>query len=286
MQDDERAMVEVPAPSAGWVRVGWLELAHHQCRVAWPARARRRPVALLLHGLFDTDGRWLWPWMLELAEMGLVAVIPRSRGRVAAGTPFFLMVQQLVSAHVAAAGAVLDGLAQALPMADTEHTALIGVSAGGFAAWRVAAQDKGRRVRWVASVLSGAGWGRLRPELAQRFAALFNVPVASGGAGEGAGGPPGWGIRLEEMEPLTADLAGGRFLMVQGGADPLMPIEDARHWYERLVPLFSEAPERLQWVVYPRVGHRLTVPMQHRVNRWLGWMALGKGVERDAGDRG
>lgn len=257
----------------------WLARARVDGLHSWVAAptgpARRRPLAVLVPGLLDHPARHAG-WLAELAGQGLVAVAPSPafgadepgfRARLA--QRFLPALDGAVQQTVERIGGVIRACC-GFRGADGSRVVLIGVSAGGWAALRAALEAPG--VVAVACVLSGPGWERPPAEV---------EPALRAELGTG-------GLSLEHEQPFEQDrypglhaeavleragsLAGRALLLVQGGQDSWVPAEPSRRLYERLHGMGPEKPERVQLVVYPGLGHRLTAPMQQRVTSWVSWM--------------
>ena len=59
-------------------------------------------------------------------------------------------------------------------------------------------------------------------------------------------------------------------LMIQGTADHTAPYPNARHFYDALVPAYSEAPERLRFIDVPGEEHRVGAYWVEETLAWLG----------------
>lgn len=274
------------------VRFSPLEAGEGRLVAAWGgSRRRRRPVVLLLPGLYQPPGAF-FHWMYRLARGGaLAATLDETLALGADGSPDLVgALEQWLETSMRRARAALEALA-ALPGADPERAALIGVSAGGWAALRLAEQGRwGRtgtgRVAAVAAVLSGAGWRRVPPGVGAFFEEMGVRLLSSGdrpsGATDGPVVDPGRCPLLHPGDPAqrAERLRGCAVLLVAGGKDPLVEAAEVRAFYRELAAHLPEAGERLQLVVYPGIGHRLTPPMEDRVASWVLWMLGAGGLER------
>ena len=59
-------------------------------------------------------------------------------------------------------------------------------------------------------------------------------------------------------------------LMIQGAADHAAPYPNARHFYDALIPAYSEAPERLRFIDVPGEEHRVGAYWVEETLAWLG----------------
>ena len=266
--------------------VRFVPLATDEGRVvaAWAGGSRRRrPVVLLLPGLLQPPGA-LFGWMYRMAQGGALAAtldetpsVPAQATSDLAGT-----LERLLQSLVDRARAALKALAS-LSVADPQRVALVGISAGGWAALRLAeqcGQDTGctGQVAAVAAVLSGAGWRRI-PEGLGGYLEELGVRIV----GPDAAGTPVDPERFPLLHPgdpaqRAERLRGCALLLVAGGRDPLVDAAEVRAFYRHLAARWPEAGERLQLVVYPGVGHRLTPPMEDRVASWVLWMVEAGGL--------
>lgn len=275
-----------PAEPAG-PEVRFVPLQRGATRVvaAWEARTRRRrPVVLIVPGLLHPPGT-LFGWMYRLARGGVVAATLEQMPSPDRNAPGGLAgaLERLVASLVAQGREALEALAE-LPVAEPGRAALVGVSAGGWAALRLAerrggAGTTGVRVEAVAAVLSGPGWRRI-PGGAGRLLEELGVPAWGDEAG--AEVDPG---RCPLLHPGDAGerarrLEGCALLLVAGGRDPVVDPEEVKGLYRELVAHLPRASERLQLVVYPGLDHRLTPPLQDRVSSWVLWMLGAGGLAR------
>ena len=266
-------------PSGG-AAVAPIKLGGRPALAAWPSgRRRRRPLVVVAHGLLG-DPHVVADWLLELALGGCVALALRAayaegepglRARLADRFLETLNETVLQTARATAeALAALDGWRGA----DGSRAALVGISAGGFAVLRAALDCPAAA---VATVCSGPGW--LEP------------PAELGPEIEGE-----LGLRPRDLRPKAPfdperypgvhgrfvldraqKLAGRAVLLCVGGRDPVAPAEPARLLHRELAARDPEGAERgrLQLLVYPALGHRVTGPMRHRVASWVRWMLDG-----------
>ena len=258
-----------------------LQAGEGRLVAAWASRSRRRrPVVLLLPGLYQVPGA-LFHWMFRLAQGGALAATFEDTLSLRADGLSDLAggLERLLEALIGRARSTLEALA-ALPAADPDRMALIGVSAGGWAALRLAEERcqgtaPAGRVAAVAAVLSGAGWRRI-PEGVSGFFEEVGVRCHPDMAGVPV--DPGRFPLLHPGDPAerAERLRGCALLLVAGAKDPLVDAAEVRAFYQELAARLPEAGERLQFVVYSRVGHRLTPPMEDRVASWVLWM-LGAG---------
>ena len=274
---------------SGAVGLGWLEGLPVPVLAAWPVPSRRpgrRPLVLVLHGLLGRP-LLLADWLAELALAGWVAAAPalpfgedpELRRRLP--THFF----EALDGAVQQAVPLLEQVTRALAGwrgADARRLAVVGISAGGFAALRLAlrattegaAAAAGTSVAAVAAVVSGPGWLEVPAGLPQ----ALQEELGTGG------------LSARPQRPFTADhypgvhgafvleraeqLQGTAVLLCCGGRDGVVPVEPARQLHLRLARLSGAAAEegRQQLLVYPTLGHRVTPPMKQRVVAWLRWM--------------
>lgn len=271
--------VEGPAVTFRLVNAGGERLT-----VAEAGRTRRkRPAILILPGLYQAPAGSMG-WLFQLARGGAVAASfadpvrmdgEKSGARAAEG--FAGSLDRVVNGLVARASAALEALVGCFG-ADPGRIGVIGVSVGGWAALRLAEGWPGSgtaRPLAVAAVLSGAGWRRV-PEAVPAFFAQFGVHVPEGEAGAPVDPERHPSLHPGEAAARAGRLAGKAVLLVAGGQDPLVDAGEVEQFYRALASAAPEAAERLQIVVYPKLGHQLTPPMQDRVASWMLWM-LGAG---------
>ena len=262
-----------------------VEAGGQRLVMARPSPGRRRaPVVLLLPGLFQEPGS-LYAAMYRLARGGVVAA---TLGRVhplgAAGAPDITgRLEAWLEEALWRARQAVEALA-GLPGVDAGRVGLMGVSAGGWVALRLAetlgdgASEQGRVVA-VAAVLSGPGWRRIPPAMAGVLAeaGVRCSPEALRRPVDPARAPL---LHPGDLDERAERLRRCAVLLVGGGRDPVVDVDEVRALYRALVAGRPDAGERLQLVLYPGLGHRLTPPMEARALSWLLWM-LGAGALRD-----
>ncbi len=277
---------------AGGVRVAGpavtlrpVEAGGERLVVARPSPARRRsPLVLLLPGLFQEPGA-LYGAMYRLASGGAVAATFERTHPLGAAGPEDLAgrLEAWLEEGLRRARQVVDALA-GVPGVDSGRIGLMGVSAGGWVALRLAESlgEQATAHEWsvaVAAVLSGPGWRRIPPAVADVLAeaGVRCPPDALGRPVDPARAPL---LHPGQLDQRAERLRHCAVLLVGGGRDPVVDPEEVRAFYRAMAARRPEAAERLQLVLYPGLGHRLTPPMEARVLSWLLWM-LQAGALRD-----
>ncbi|HEY8498618.1 MAG TPA: hypothetical protein VIK90_05165 [Limnochordales bacterium] len=250
--------------------------------VARPTPPRRRlPLVLLLPGLGQPPGD-LFPWMYTLARGGAAAATLEQAVPLGAGGDLVEQVEGWLQEVLRRAERALASLARA-GGPEAGPVGVAGISAGGWAALRLAersgpAGDGRLQVEAVAAVLSGPGWRRV-PQGAPELLAQAGLRLRDGCAGLPVD-PRRAPLLHPGDEAARAERLGKcAVLLVGAGQDPVVDLDLLRSFYDALAARRREAGERLQLVVYPSLGHRITPPMAARVCSWLLWM-LGAGAVR------
>ena len=262
---------------AGGAGAAWIELGGRPALAAWPAgRRRRRPLALVIHGLLGGP-EFMADWLLELALGGCVAVALRAA--YAEGEPglrarladrFLETLDETVLQTAEEASQALSAL-DGWRGADASLAALVGVSAGGFAALRAALDCPAAA---VAAVCSGPGWLEPPEELGAEVEAELGLRPGHLRP-QAPFDPRGYpGLHARFVLDRARALAGRAVLLCVGGRDPVAPVEPARALHRELAAQDPEAAERgrVQLLLYPALGHRVTGPMKRRVASWVRWM--------------
>ncbi|MBE3598939.1 MAG: hypothetical protein IMX02_09160 [Limnochordaceae bacterium] len=217
-------------------------------------------------------------WLVELAGAGMTAagIEHKGVGRAAAASDFAGALDRLVNRLAGVAVSVAEALDGRYGV-DPQRWGLVGISVGGWAALRAAERYDGREMasgpRAVAALLCGPGWRRV-PARARAFFRPLGLDLPET-AVDMAVDPD----RYPHLHPGDAGargrrLAGRAVLLAAGGKDPLVPLQDVRALYEaidRQRPQ-GDGPERHQLLVYPGLGHEVSLPMRRRVVSWVGWM--------------
>ena len=82
---------------------------------------------------------------------------------------------------------------------------------------------------------------------------------------------PGSAVRQEAAyAPAPEACFPTPLLMIHGTADHGAPYPNARHFYDDLVPVYSEAPERLRFIDVPGEEHRIGTYWVEETLAWLG----------------
>jgi fermentation-respiration switch protein FrsA (DUF1100 family) len=236
-------------------------------RGAWCAadHAGRLPAVIILHGIprsKPVPGDVSYRDMARLfAGRGFLSVIFNFRGTGESG------------GDISMAGWVKDlhavlGFTRSLERADPERIALLGFSAGGAVAIRVAAEDRG--VAAVAAVSTPAEFTFLQRTMpGPEWVALFREI----GLIRSPGFPPlieEWEAEFDEIAPLrwVGLLYQRPLLIMHGDQDEVIPLGHARE-------LYAIAREPRDLIIIPGGQHRLRVDPR-AVSAALEWLSRWK----------
>lgn len=249
-------------------------------------RGRARSLALVVPGIGESMEDEMLPWTVDLARRGAVGAALVGRMPVEAlNTPDLAgALERSVKELVGRVAAVLPDL-QARFGVTGRKSGLIGVSAGGWASLR--AMEAGAAASaWVAeavaAVACGPGWDRIPPGTAGELRAL-GARVPDGCEGLRVEAPACPLVHPGDLVERARRLAGGgrAVMLAVGGRDPLIDLEQVRAFFGALQ---GQAPEghgeRVQLLVYPGLGHRVSRGMRRRVVSWVTWMLAAGGSGR------
>ena len=123
---------------------------------------------------------------------------------------------------------------------DAERIGVVEVSMGGAVVLSLACRELPLPFRAAVALLPAASW----PMSAVRQEAAYHGPD-------------------------TAACFPTPLLMIHGTADHVAPYPNARHFYDALVPCYSEAPERLRFIDVPGEEHRVSAYWVEETLAWL-----------------
>ncbi|MDQ2687623.1 MAG: alpha/beta fold hydrolase [Armatimonadota bacterium] len=210
------------------------------------------PTVLVLHGLGGSKEKVL-PTLYAFAAQGFRAVAPDARlhgGRPGAderearlNANYLATMYEMIVGTAQDVSALLDHLGVA-------RAAVHGISLGGYITF---AALVGETRLAVASVAMGSpDWlGPLRA-----LGISLDLPLLAPIVAEN---PLDHAPAAYPLRPL---------LMLHGETDDVVSPAGVRLLNERLTPLYCDAPERLQLILYPDLGHRYTEDMAQRSVAW------------------
>lgn len=210
------------------------------------------PTVLVLHGLGSSKEKAL-PTLYAFAEQGFRAVAPDARlhgGRPGAdarearmNADYLATMYEMIVGTAQDVSALLDSLG-------TERSAIHGISLGGYITF---AALIGEPRLAVASVAMGS------PDWLEPLRALgipLDLPLLT---------PI---VAANPLDRAPAAYPPRPLLMLHGEIDDVVSPAGVRLLNERLTPLYRDAPERLQLIIYPNLGHRYTEDMAQRSVAW------------------
>ena len=124
---------------------------------------------------------------------------------------------------------------------DAGRLGFVGVSMGGAVVLALACGELPHPLRAAVALMPAASW----PMSAARQEAVYDGP-----------------------DPAACFPT--PLLMIHGTADQAAPYPNARHFYDALVPCYSEAPERLRFIDVPGAEHRVGAYWVEETLAWLG----------------
>lgn len=210
------------------------------------------PTVLVLHGLGSYKEKIL-PTLYAFACQGFRAVAPDARlhgGRPGAGArdarlnaDYLATMYEMIVGTAQDVSALLDHL-------NLNRAAIHGISLGGYITFSALV---GEPRLAVASVAMGSpDWlGPLRA-LGVDLSLPLLAPIAA----------------QNPLDRAAATYPPRPLLMLHGEADVVVSPEGVRLLSERLHPVYRDAPERLQLVLYPDLGHQYTEEMARRSIAW------------------
>lgn len=210
------------------------------------------PVALVLHGLGSRKEKML-PALLAFAASGFRAVAfdaPLHGERPGADereqrleTAFAPTVYEMIAGTTADISRVLDVL-------DAPRAAVLGISLGGMTTF--AAMLSEPRLAAVTVAMGTPDWAGL----------MRSVGLGPGHPHFDALAP------RSPLEHAAASYPPRPLLLLHGDEDLLVPVSGTLALYDRLVPAYADAPDRLELVVYPAHGHVFSDDMLTRSVNW------------------
>lgn len=210
------------------------------------------PTVLVLHGLGSFKEKIL-PTLYAFASQGFRAVAPDSRmhgGRPGAdGRDARLNADYLATMYEMIVGTAQD-ISALLDYLGVERAAVHGISLGGYITF---AALVGETRLAVASVAMGSpDWlGPLRA-----LGVSLDLPLLA---------PI---VAANPLDRAEATYPPRPLLMLHGETDEVVSPAGVRLLSERLAPLYRDAPERLQLITYPGLGHQYTEDMARRSVAW------------------
>ncbi len=58
-------------------------------------------------------------------------------------------------------------------------------------------------------------------------------------------------------------------LLLHGDSDSIVPIDSQRYFYNEIIPLYSDNPNKLQLIEIPRMNHYISIGMIEEILNWL-----------------
>ncbi|SNY45693.1 Dienelactone hydrolase [Arsukibacterium tuosuense] len=204
----------------------------------------------------------------ELAKQGYLVVAADTLGWSDRG-PIEFAQQQALASNFLLMGRSLAGFAafedlqlvrfiRQLPAVDPERLGVLGFSMGAFRAWQLAALTDdikaGVAVAWL-----------------NRYQQLL-VPGNNIVGGQSAFYMLHPGLAGQLDIPDVASLAAPKaMLFINGGQDPLMPVEGVNAAYQRMTQVWQayDASAALTTKMWPQYGHEFTAQQQQQAFAWL-----------------
>jgi pimeloyl-ACP methyl ester carboxylesterase len=144
---------------------------------------------------------------------------------------------EVVAGTAADLSAVLDGLG-------VGRAGFIGVSMGAYIAYRALVDEP--RLAAVVPFIGSPGWQGELPERVPELAATLRERARRAGP-----------------EGLPA------LLIMNGQQDELVTPEGATLLHQALLPIYADAPDRLEYSLDPALGHAVTEPMWRAAVEWI-----------------
>jgi uncharacterized protein len=237
------------------------ELAGIPCLFATPGQTiETSPTVLIYHGWGGSaDGYRFLATML--ARSGYVAVVPEvplhgERGALAEYDVEATMLHfwDVVTSAVDEAEGLVQAVA-AQPQVDSTRIAIVGHSMGGTIAASVFA--KHAELVTLVCINGTSGWEITDAHTRQ----LFEVPPAEGEEL----------AMFRKYDPMNAvgQLYPRAMLLMHGLADEVLPIIGQEAFYEKVLPHYEQAAERLKFVKVERLNHFITMGMLDEMFAWF-----------------
>jgi len=76
---------------------------------------------------------------------------------------------------------------------------------------------------------------------------------------------------IQRYDPLSnkAELYPRPILLLHGDADTSVPIDIQRYFFDEIKEMYIDKPERLKFVIEPKLNHYKTVKMMEETIEWL-----------------
>lgn len=128
---------------------------------------------------------------------------------------------------------------------DNKRTGIVGISMGGFIVYHYATKDH-KKCQAAAAIVSTPDWTSLPTTDAARQAMIKEIQPID---------------HYRAIPPMP-------LLMMNGGADPVIPAEGPQKLYDRLYPLYKYK-EDLKFELREGVSHFVTAEMDQAIGDWM-----------------
>jgi dienelactone hydrolase len=213
-----------------------------------PDREEAFPLVILQHGYTGNKDSVL-TFGLELAGEGYEVLLPDARLHGERMIPDFneRFAANFRKTFLSVVEGTAEDISTLIDYYERETASIVGISMGAFITYLLVTRDK----RIAAAV------------------PLIGSPDFTFG---GVTSDEAFETHAAKMNPAShIDLIPPCAMLIQHGElDDLVSVEPDRFFYERLKPLYSDHPERLDFVAFPNAGHE--VP-QEMVANTLDWLA-------------
>lgn len=127
---------------------------------------------------------------------------------------------------------------------DNQRTGIVGVSMGGFVVYHYVTKHH-KKCRAAAAIVSTPDWTSMQTDAAKKSTIEAIQPID----------------HYKAIPPTP-------LLMMNGGADPVIPAEGPRKLYDRLYPLYKKK-EDLVFELCEGVSHFVTAEMDEAIGAWI-----------------